>query len=118
MMAQHGVTSSPLKTTTGHPIKYTMEHYRKDGVSAEAFIDWFTNVIVPKSVPIMKKHNVVKFALVSCEITTLTGELTNTIWLLVLGRSPSRRSLPGHRRSGAAWLEGERLRCRVGALGL
>lgn len=116
-MAQHGVTSSPPKTTTGHATKYTVEHYRKDGVSEEAFMDWFTNVVLPKAVPVMKKHNILKYAVVSCEITILTGELTNTTWLLAQDRSPSQRSLPGRGGSGAAWLEGERLRSRVGALG-
>ncbi|MCJ1327598.1 hypothetical protein MMC10_004269 [Thelotrema lepadinum] len=52
----------PLKSTTGQPIKYTVEHYRKDGVSSEAFMDWFTNVVLPKAMPVMKKHNVLKVA--------------------------------------------------------
>ena len=117
-MAQHGVTSSPLKTTTGDVIKYTVEHYRKDGVSAEALMDWFNNVVVPKAVPVLQKHNIVKFAVVSCKITILTGELTDTVWLLAQDRSPSQRSLSGRGGSGAAWLEGERLRDRVGVLGL
>lgn len=63
------MAESPLKTAPGRVVKYTMELYRKDGVSAEAFDDWFTNVVAPKAVPVYKKHNVIKFALVSCDIT-------------------------------------------------
>ena len=69
----------PLKSTTGQPIKYTVEHYRKDGVSSEAFMDWFTNVVLPKAMPVMKKHNVLKVAVVSSETVILTGEPTNTV---------------------------------------
>ncbi|KAE8373964.1 hypothetical protein BDV26DRAFT_296444 [Aspergillus bertholletiae] len=61
-MALHGVTSVPLKTTTGPTIKYTVEHHRKDGVSEEAFMQWFTNQFLPRAVPIMKKHNILKYA--------------------------------------------------------
>ena len=116
-MAQQEATSSPPKTTAGHAIKYTMEHYRKDGVSEEAFMDWFTNVVLPKAVPVLKKHNILKYAVVSCDLTILTREPTNTTWLVAQNRSPSQRSFPGGGGSGAAWLEGERLRYRVGALG-
>ena len=60
-----------LKTTTGGAIKYTVELYRKDGVSEEAFMHWFTDEFWPVVVPIMKKHNILKYAVVSAFNTAL-----------------------------------------------
>lgn len=80
-MNQQETLSSPSKTTAARAIKFTMEHYRKEGVSEEAFMDWFTNVVMPKAVPVLKKHGVLKFAVVSCEMTLLTGKSTKTMQL-------------------------------------
>jgi hypothetical protein len=46
--------------------KYTVEHYRKPGVSEEAFLDWYHHKHLPLAVPLMKKHGISKFAVVSC----------------------------------------------------
>lgn len=54
-----------LKTTAGGAIKYTVELHRKDGVSEEAFMHWFTDEFLLAAVPIMKKHNILKYAVVS-----------------------------------------------------
>ncbi|ETS86015.1 hypothetical protein PFICI_04040 [Pestalotiopsis fici W106-1] len=43
-------------------IKYTVEHNRKDGVSEEDFIEWFTNTLIPQMVPVMQKNNILKYA--------------------------------------------------------
>ncbi|KAI1414070.1 hypothetical protein F5Y13DRAFT_159665 [Hypoxylon sp. FL1857] len=43
-------------------IKYTLEHYRKEGVSEEAFSKWFQEVHIPAGVPLMKKHGITKYA--------------------------------------------------------
>jgi hypothetical protein len=68
-----------LKTTTGGAIKYTVELHRKDGVSEGAFMHWSTNGFLPAAVPIMKKHNILKYAVVSAYNTaTLTGRVTDT----------------------------------------
>ena len=45
-------------------MKYTVEYYRKDGVSEKAFVDWFTNQFLPRAVPIMRKHNILQYATV------------------------------------------------------
>ena len=44
-------------------MKYTVEYYRKDGVSEKAFVDWFTNQFLPRAVPIMRKHNILQYAI-------------------------------------------------------
>lgn len=46
-------------------MKYTVEYCRKDGVSEKAFIDWFINQFLPRAVPIMRKHNILQYAIVS-----------------------------------------------------
>ncbi|KAJ5679527.1 hypothetical protein N7462_007771 [Penicillium macrosclerotiorum] len=61
-MTLHGMTSDSPRKATGGAIKYTVEHHRKDGVSEEAFMHWFTNQYLPRAVPIMKKHNILKYA--------------------------------------------------------
>ncbi|KAI1392919.1 uncharacterized protein F4822DRAFT_426120 [Hypoxylon trugodes] len=43
-------------------IKYSLEHFRKDGISEEAFLKWFQEYHLPYGVPLMKKHGVVKYA--------------------------------------------------------
>ncbi|KAI1387157.1 uncharacterized protein F4822DRAFT_405627 [Hypoxylon trugodes] len=42
--------------------KYTLEHYRKEGVSEEAFVKWFREEHLPYGVPLMKKHGITKYA--------------------------------------------------------
>jgi len=63
-MTLHGAISC-LKTTPGYAVKYTVEHYRKDGVSGEAFTRWFTQQFLPRAIPILKKHNILRHAVVS-----------------------------------------------------
>ncbi|KAI2622482.1 hypothetical protein GGR54DRAFT_598685 [Hypoxylon sp. NC1633] len=43
-------------------IKYTVDHYRKEGVSEEALLKWFHEVHIPNAVPLMKKHGITKYA--------------------------------------------------------
>ncbi|OTB05699.1 hypothetical protein M426DRAFT_260170 [Hypoxylon sp. CI-4A] len=43
-------------------IKYTLEHYRKEGVSEEGFLKWFQEVHIPHGVPVLKKHGITKYA--------------------------------------------------------
>ncbi|KAH9992258.1 hypothetical protein F4779DRAFT_609322 [Xylariaceae sp. FL0662B] len=43
-------------------IKYTVEHYLKEGVSEEAFNKWFHEVHLHWALPLMKKHGVVHYA--------------------------------------------------------
>lgn len=52
---------------TGGPIRYTVEHHRKHGVSEEAFMAWFTKTFLPLAISIMKKHNILRFEVVSSD---------------------------------------------------
>lgn len=54
-----------MKVTAGPAIKCTLEHHRKEGVSEEAFTQWFTEQYLLRAVQIMKKHNISKYAVVS-----------------------------------------------------
>ncbi|XDG06153.1 hypothetical protein ABKA04_005768 [Annulohypoxylon sp. FPYF3050] len=55
-------SSSPLTSTNGLPIKYTVEHTRKDGVSDKTLMDWFHNVHLTAGLPLMKKYGIIKYA--------------------------------------------------------
>ncbi|KAI0384268.1 hypothetical protein F5Y04DRAFT_249403 [Hypomontagnella monticulosa] len=46
----------------GQTIKYSVEHYRKPGVSDEAFMKWFQAQHLPNALPLMKKHGITKYA--------------------------------------------------------
>ncbi|KAK6949358.1 hypothetical protein Daesc_009433 [Daldinia eschscholtzii] len=43
-------------------IKYTVEHYKKAGVSDADFVKWFNDVQVANGLPLIKKHGIVKYA--------------------------------------------------------
>ncbi|KAI1802870.1 hypothetical protein F4811DRAFT_527315 [Daldinia bambusicola] len=43
-------------------IKYTVEHYKKAGVSDAEFVQWFNDVQVANGIPLIKKHGIVKYA--------------------------------------------------------
>ena len=64
-MAAQQATPSPLASTAGQPLKYTVEHFRKDGVSEQAFHDWFHRVHLPQALPLLKKHGILRYAVVS-----------------------------------------------------
>lgn len=53
----------------GQTIKYSLEHYRKSGVSEEAFMKWFQEHHLTHAVPLMKKYGITKYAVVSYSIT-------------------------------------------------
>lgn len=52
-------------------IKFTATHYRKDGVSHEDFIKWFTEQHLPAALPLMKKYGIKKYNLVRISQLTL-----------------------------------------------
>lgn len=54
-------------------IKYTVEHYRKEGISEEAFEKWIKEYHIPRSVPLMKKHGIIKYAVVSQPVVYLSA---------------------------------------------
>lgn len=70
-MALCDVTSSLSKTAQNPAIKYTVEHHRKDGVSKEAFKQWFTLQFLPRVIPILKKHNILKLGVVNRDKTEI-----------------------------------------------
>ncbi|KAK1950799.1 hypothetical protein LY78DRAFT_594799 [Colletotrichum sublineola] len=67
-MATHGANNCPLETKTCRVIKYSVEHHRRDGVSHEDLMHWFTTQFLPQAVPIMKKHNILKYAVVKADL--------------------------------------------------
>ncbi|XXH05459.1 hypothetical protein Hte_011886 [Hypoxylon texense] len=46
-------------------IKYTIEHYRKDGVSEEALLRWFREWHIPRAVPLMNKYGITKYSVLT-----------------------------------------------------
>lgn len=52
-------------TEQGRLMKYTVGHYRKEGVTPEDFINWLTKEHLPLAVPIFKRHGIKKYTLVS-----------------------------------------------------
>jgi hypothetical protein len=47
------------------PMRFTLTHYRKAGITHDAFMKWIVEVHLPKAIPIFKKHGVTGYALVS-----------------------------------------------------
>ncbi|KAI6085820.1 hypothetical protein F4821DRAFT_239661 [Hypoxylon rubiginosum] len=43
-------------------IKYTIEHYRKDGVSDEKLLSWFNGTHIPLALPLMDKYGITKYS--------------------------------------------------------
>ncbi|KAL9622768.1 MAG: hypothetical protein Q9160_002886 [Pyrenula sp. 1 TL-2023] len=73
MADQQTTPSSTTPTTPGRPLKYTVEHYRKEGVTEQAFLDWFRNVHIPAALPLMKKHGIVGYAVLAREPEVATA---------------------------------------------
>jgi hypothetical protein len=57
----------------GPPLKYTLTHYRKPQHTHEAFIKWLVEEHLPLALPVLKKHGVLGYSLVSssyCDFET------------------------------------------------
>jgi hypothetical protein len=64
-------------------IKYTVEHYRKEGVSEEAFEKFFSEVHLATTLPLMKKYGFVKYTVVSSPYpgpNFTSAESANTVY--------------------------------------
>lgn len=59
-----------LPKSSGQLIKYTVGHHRQKGVSHEDFVKWMTHEHIPAAIPLFKKHNISKYALVSILLPT------------------------------------------------
>lgn len=62
-MTLHGAVSSPTMAmaTRGHTIKYSVEHRLKDGAFERAMIDSLTNQFLPRALPVLKKHKILRY---------------------------------------------------------
>lgn len=49
----------------GQPLKYTLTHYRRPQHTHEAFIEWIVEEHLPIAMPILKKHGILGYSLVS-----------------------------------------------------
>jgi hypothetical protein len=49
----------------GKPVKFTLTKYRKEGIEHESFMEWIVKVHFPKAFPVLKKHGITGYALVS-----------------------------------------------------
>jgi hypothetical protein len=47
------------------PVKYTLTHYRKPQHDHESFINWIVKEHLPLALPVLKKHGVLEYSLVS-----------------------------------------------------
>lgn len=56
------------KQQDDRPLKFTLTHYRKEGITHDAFMKWLVEVHLPKAFPVLKKHGVTGYALVSRQI--------------------------------------------------
>jgi hypothetical protein len=56
-------------------LKYTIEHYRKEGVSTETFEKFFKDVHLPTALQLMTKYGFVKYSVVgpSHEVKRVRG---------------------------------------------
>ncbi|KAF2648586.1 hypothetical protein K491DRAFT_612508 [Lophiostoma macrostomum CBS 122681] len=45
------------------PIRFTLTHYRKAGVTHEDFMKWIVEVHLPKAIPTFQKHGISDYAL-------------------------------------------------------
>ncbi|KAL4875390.1 hypothetical protein BJY04DRAFT_224057 [Aspergillus karnatakaensis] len=62
-MALEEVITPIQKPTSGRTIKYTVEYHRKEGVSKEDFMRWFTSHFLPGVIPILQSHGIMKYTL-------------------------------------------------------
>ena len=53
------------ESTQSQPIKLTLTHYRKPEHTHEAFIKWIVEGHLPLAIPVLKKHDVINYTLVS-----------------------------------------------------
>jgi hypothetical protein len=56
------------ETTTpqaSQPLKYTITHYRKQGVTHEEMMKYIVEEHLPLALPVLKKHGVISYSLVS-----------------------------------------------------
>ena len=60
-----GAVSSPTMATRGHTIKYSVEHRLKDGAFESAMMDSLTNQFLPRALPVLKKHKILRYVVVS-----------------------------------------------------
>lgn len=78
-------------------IKYTVEHYKKAGVSDADFVKWFKEVQVANGLPLIKKHGIVKYAIVSLSGIHLPPkhglQFTNQN-IIALPRRPAEHCIP------------------------
>jgi hypothetical protein len=51
-------------------IKYTVEHFRKEGVTEEAFEKFFTEVHVPTALALFQKYGIMKYSVVCTQPST------------------------------------------------
>lgn len=135
-MAEQQTNPSSSTNNSGRPLKYTVEHYRKEGVSEQAFLDWFYSVHIPQGVPLMKKHGVVGYAVVSLPppfLSTLTEHAslaqpnphhvahsrssTDPMNLAAGARTRNRHRLPSRSRQVPTRLGSEHMRSGAGVLG-
>lgn len=54
-----------MADTSNQPLKYTVTHYRQPQHSHEEFINWIVEVHLPLALPVLKKHGVLEYSLVS-----------------------------------------------------
>lgn len=47
------------------PLKYTVTHYRQSQHTHEAFMKWLVEVHLPLALPVLKRHGILGYALVS-----------------------------------------------------
>ncbi|KAH8816997.1 hypothetical protein F5884DRAFT_873860 [Xylogone sp. PMI_703] len=43
-------------------LKFTVQHYRKAGVSEDNFVKWMKEVHVPSAIKLIQKHNIVNYS--------------------------------------------------------
>ncbi len=51
--------------------KYTVSHYRNPAVSEEGFRKWYQEEHLPYALPLMKKHGITKFNVVSIQAPSI-----------------------------------------------
>lgn len=64
-MSLIGAMSSPTMPTRAHTIKYSVEHRLKDGAFESAMMDSLTNKFLPRALPVLKKHKILRYVVVS-----------------------------------------------------
>lgn len=47
------------EASNAQPVKFTITHHRKEGVTHEAFMNWISTVHLLKAIPVFKKYGVI-----------------------------------------------------------